>query len=305
MICWVCAGGVGPWGESGEHPLIVDYHMHLERDDYPGRCRMDRSRIEQYVEAARRRGVDEIAITEHAHRFTAFRPIMESVLTGERGYPQYREWAATAFHDDLGAYADALLEAKSAGLPVKVGIEVDWIPGREEEIARVLAPYPWDVVLGSVHFLGPWCVDFSPDVGWPERNVDEVFEAYYRELARAAASGLFDVLAHPDLVKKFGHWPSFDPAPLWRDVVRAAAGAGCCVEVSTAGLEKPVGEIYPALEFLRMFREAGVPITLASDAHVPEEVGRHMDAAVSWAKQAGYDRVAVFEGRAYRLESLP
>lgn len=279
--------------------------MHLERDEYGGPLPLHRSRIQQYVDAARRRGVDEIAITEHGHRFREFRPILEPVLTGDGAYPQYREWAATAFQDELSAYVDALMEARSAGLPVKVGIEVDWIPGREEEIARILEPYRWDVVLGSVHFLGSWCVDFSPEVGWPERNVDDVFEAYYRELARAAASGLFDVLAHADLIKKFGHRPSADPAPLWREVVRAAAAAGCCVEVSTAGLEKPVGEIYPALGFLRLFREEGVPITLASDAHGPEEVGRHMEAAVAWAREAGYDSVAVFEGRTYRLEPLP
>lgn len=285
--------------------MIIDYHMHLERDDYEGRCRLDTARIQQYVEAARRGGVDEIAITEHAHRFEAFRPILGPLLTGEGAYPEYAAWAATAFQDDLGAYVDALLEAKAAGLPVKVGIEVDWVPGREAEIARVLAPYPWDVVLGSVHFLGTWCVDFSPEVGWPGKDVDEVVEAYYRELARAAASGLFDVLAHPDLIKKFGHRPSFDPAPLWRDVARAAAAAGCCVEVNTAGLEKPVREIYPALGFLRTFHEHGVPITLASDAHGPDEVGRHLEAAVSWARQAGYEAVAVFEARARRLEPLP
>lgn len=285
--------------------MPIDYHVHLERDDHIGECRFNRGRILQYVEAARARGLKEIAVTEHCYRFRQFKPVVGPLLEGEGSYPEFRGWAEESFGEDLDQYVEALVAAKEEGLPVKVGLEVDWVPGREEEVAAILRPYPWDVLLGSVHFLGKWCIDYSAGVGWPEKDVDHVFATYYETLAEAAASGLFDVLAHPDLVKKFGHRPTLDLGPYWRAVAEAAKGAGCCVEISTAGLHKPVGEIYPSLPFLRVFHEAGVPITLASDAHEPGHVGRDVEEAVRWAREAGYREVVLFEGRKQRREPLP
>ena len=277
--------------------MLIDYHMHLEDDDYPGPCRFTVDRVREYVEAARGRGVQEIAVTEHGHRFRQFAGMMRPLLSEAAAFPEYRRWAASSFREDLDTYVSALQEAKAQGLPVKVGIEVDWIPGQEEPIAAALAGYPWDVVLGSVHFLGNWCIDFSPDVGWPERDVNSVYVTYCRAVAEAASSGLFDVLSHLDLVKKFGHRPTVDVSEEWQRVVEAAARAGCAVEVSTAGLRKKVGEIYPGADLLLRCREAGIPITLASDAHEPENVGYGLAEAVAWAKAAGYKQLVRFEGR--------
>lgn len=285
--------------------MLVDYHMHLERDTHKGKCRFTLQRVEEYVEAARRAGVDEIAVTEHVHWFRPFRPMMEPLLLGEGSHSAYREWAEACFHEELDEYVEVLVRAKQKGLPVKVGLEVDWIEGYEEDIARILEPYPWDILLGSVHFLGPWCIDFAPQVGWPERRVDDVYAQYLQQLEKLAASGLVDVLAHPDLPKKFGHRPAADMTPAWQRVAEAAARMGLSVEVSTAGLAKPVGEMYPSLELLRLFHEYDVPVTLASDAHAPEEVGRDLNKAVALAREAGCRSFAVYEGRTRRLEPLP
>ncbi|HEX6972604.1 MAG TPA: PHP domain-containing protein, partial [Limnochordia bacterium] len=138
--------------------MRIDYHMHLINDGHTGRCPYTRERIEAYVAAARARGVDEIGITEHDHRFTAFRPVLDYLLAPEvaERYPSQVEWLSRYFTEDLGEYVEALVSAQERGLPVKVGIEVDYAPGREEALRAALADHPWDYVLGSVHFVGTW-----------------------------------------------------------------------------------------------------------------------------------------------------
>jgi histidinol-phosphatase (PHP family) len=265
--------------------VIVDYHMHLRRP------RADREEIdhtveavEPYVERARERGVDEIGFTEHVYYFRETRSLWQTAYQLDRCVY------------DLERYVDAVFEAKRRGLPVKLGLEVDYVRGREEETRDILAPYPWDYLLGSVHFIGTRGIDGPPrlldDVG-----VDEAWRRYFDELAAAARSGLFDVLAHPDLVKMWGVRPERpDYEPL------LAALDGVCLEISSAGLRKPVGELYPAPELLGSARERGVQVTFASDAHLPDDVGRDFDRVVALASEAGYDTVTVFDGRSGRQE---
>jgi len=269
--------------------VIVDYHMHL-RDRHGsepgGRYRLDR--LERHVEQARRAGVDEIGITDHGYHFRQGDAIWDV------------PWMQERCGDDLDEYVATIEEGKRRGLPVKLGLEVDFLPQRVCELAALLGQYPWDYLLGSVHFVGGRSVDmdatFADDAGW---------RAYFAALAEAASSGLFDVLSHPDLVKFFGLRPEQSVVDELHDAAAAAiARADVCVEVSAAGLHKPVGEIYPDASLLRQCRELGVPITLASDAHEPEHVGRDVDRAAAHARAAGYDTVTVFEGRHRRQEPL-
>src|SRR5690606_14791709 len=155
----------------------------------------------------------------------------------------------------LERYVEAVAAARDRGLPVKLGLEVDWFPGAEDALAAILEPYPWDYVLGSVHFLDGWPIDVTPDYGWPERDVAATYRAYFAALAGAAESGLFDILAHPDLVKKFGHRIE-DATDHYRQVVDAAGRAGVALEVSTAGLRVPARELYPAPAFLQLAARA-------------------------------------------------
>ncbi|MDX6423809.1 MAG: hypothetical protein QOI67_1280, partial [Gaiellaceae bacterium] len=172
-------------------------------------------------------------------------------------------------------------------------LEVDWVPERAGELAQVLEPYPWDYLIGSVHWIGGLAVDQQPGL-WAGRSVEEVWALYARELEAAARSGHFDVLAHPDLVKIFGDRVEWD----WQPVIDALGGVA--LEVSTAGLSKPVGELYPDAALLRGAQR----ITLASDAHVAEDVGRDFEAAVDHARAAGFETVTVFDGRSSRQEPL-
>lgn len=274
--------------------MIVDYHMHLRgpSNGREGPVELSADAVERFVEQAEARGVDEIAFTEHMYYFREAEPLLS--------FPYHRERVA----HDLDAYCDAILEAKGRGLPVKLGLELEWIPGRDEELAGIMRPYPWDFLLGSVHLVDGEAVDLEPGV-WGQMSVEDVWRRYFAELGDLAASGLADVLAHPDLVKIFGR----RPAPkvvgaCHEEAATAIAEAGVAVEVSTAGLRKPVGELYPDAGFLARCRERGVGATLASDAHVAHDVGRDFEAGIEHLRSAGYETVTVFEGRVARQEPL-
>jgi len=266
--------------------VIVDYHMHLRNGR--GEIAHDTLAVDPFVESAREAGVDEIGFTEHVYYFRQTRSLWTVPYHTER------------CHYDIEAYVAAVVAAKDRGLPVKLGLEVDYVPGREEETRELLAPYPWDYLLGSLHYIDGLGVDNEPRIV-ETVGVEEAWRMYFEALAVAARSGLFDSLSHPDLVKIFGaRAASFD----YGAVVAEIADSGVAVEVSTAGLHKPVRELYPHPEFLAACRERDVPVTLASDAHSPEVVGRDFDRALELLRSVGYDTLTVFEHRRGRQEPL-
>lgn len=285
--------------------LLPDYHMHLESDEHAPPCPYTVERVALYVEAARRAGVAEIGISEHAHRFGQFRPVMEELFAaGRPQHPQVRRWLQGDFQEDLGRYAEAVLGAQARGLPVRLGIEVDYLPGQEDAIRDALAGVPWDYVIGSVHFVDGRCIDCSPSITWPEADVDVIWERYYQLMAQAAASGLFDVISHPDLPKKFGHRPGRFPEAAFEEFLQKARAAGVAVEINTAGLRKPAQEIYPASALLRRMVQAGLDVHLGSDAHDPFEIGAGFERALQWARAAGVRRVVRWRHRRREYQSL-
>lgn len=175
---------------------------------------------------------------------------------------------------------------------------------RQERLAEILVPYPWDYLLGSVHWVDGQAVDQRPGM-WEDLSVEEVWRRYVDALCELTRSGAVDVLAHPDVVKIFGQRPGEDElAELHGRIAAAAAEAGVSLEISTAGLRKPVAELYPDPALLFAAAAAGVPVTLASDAHEPSFVGVNFDAALELARSAGIETVTVFEGRSGRQEPL-
>ena len=274
--------------------MIVDYHMHLRgpANGREGPIELTVEAVERFVEQASARGVDEIAFTEHMYYFRQAEPFLD--------HPYQRARVA----HDLDDYCDAVASAKSRGLPVKLALEVEWLPGRSDELAEALRPYPWDFLLGSVHLLDGEAVDADPGV-WSLFPVDEVWRRYFAALGDLARSGLADVLAHPDLVKIFRRRPPREAVEACHEEAAAAvAEAGVAVEVSTAGLRKPVGELYPDAGFLARCRDRCVGATLASDAHVAHDVGRDFEVGIELLESVGYETVTVFEGRAGRQEPL-
>jgi histidinol-phosphatase (PHP family) len=272
--------------------LLVDYHMHLRGPDNGVAARYSADRADEYVAQARAAGIDEIGFSDHVYYFRQTRELWEI------------PWLAERSADDLEEYVDAVLEAKRRGLPVKLGLEVDYFPGIERELRELLAPYPWDYLLGSVHFVDGFPVDQQPGLT-DKLPAGEAWRRYFVWLRNAARSGLFDALSHPDLVKIFGvRAPDEETHYLHVETADAIEAAGVCVEISAAGLHKPVGELYPDRTLLELCHDRGVPVTLASDAHRPEHVGRDVDRAAALAREMGYETVTVFDGRKRRQELL-
>ncbi|MGZ5326661.1 MAG: histidinol-phosphatase HisJ family protein, partial [Solirubrobacterales bacterium] len=247
--------------------------------------------VDRYLAAARAAGIEELGVSEHVYRFR------EALEVWDHPF-----WVEQAI-DDLDAYC-----AFVRTTPLKLGIEADWVPGREQQVAALLDARDFDYVVGSVHFLGSEAVDHEGwDVWEGSADPDEVWRRYFEALADAARSGLFDVLAHPDLVKVWGKGrprPDGDPRRYYEPLVEAVAESGIAVEVSTAGLRKPAGEIYPAPELAAMCVEAGADFALSSDAHLPEQVGYKYERAVELMRGWGIDEICVFERRERRIEPL-
>ncbi|MFZ5631882.1 MAG: histidinol-phosphatase HisJ family protein [Bacillota bacterium] len=260
--------------------MMPDYHIHTSR------CGHARGEMPEYIARAREKGFKEIGFADHVPMYW---------LPGER-----RDPGLAMAEGDFPGYVGAVINLRKGYTDINVllGVEVDYVPGWEKKASRVLSDHPFDYVIGSVHYIDGWAFDHPGQVdGYSRRDIEDVYRSYFDLLCRAAGSGLFDVIAHPDLVKKFGHRPGKAPMELYRQAAGAFARAGVCVEVNTAGLRYPAGEIYPALEFLRLCRVEGVPAVTGSDAHDPELVGSGFDQARALLLEAGYREVAVFRGR--------
>jgi histidinol-phosphatase (PHP family) len=272
--------------------VLTDYHVHLRPDeaDTPAGRFFTAGNAERYRETAAERGIEELGVSEHIHRFTAALEIWQ--------HPFWREQA----HDDLERYVEFVREETD----LRLGIEMDYVEGREDQIANVLDRHEWDYVVGSVHFLRQEAVDMRGefDVWGRGERPERVWARYFETLAHAALSGLYDVMAHPDLVKVWGVMPETDPRRYYEPAVEAFLEAGVAVEVSTAGLRKPVGEIYPSRAFLEMVADAGLPIALSSDAHLPEHLGFGYDQAIELLGEVGISELSVFEGRRRRSEAI-
>ena len=232
-----------------------------------------------YARVAIERRLDEIGCSDHA-------PL------GNRD----TDW--TMKLKDLETYVGWVREAQKQlpQLSIKLGLEVDFIPGRQDWVRELAGLYPWDYFLGSVHYIGDWPVDRSAE-DWKDQDVEERWRQYFNLWTQAARTRLFDSLAHPDLPKKFNLRPTTDFTAVYEDALQVVAEADVAIEISTAGLRKLCREIYPSGQFLQIARRLGVPITLGSDSHIPQDVGLDFNEAVALGRACGYDRICRFTQR--------
>jgi len=281
---------------------VLDYHVHLwphgQRDRAP-----TVEELSEYCALAAGAGVGEIAVTEHLFRFRSARDLLGDFWDDDPD-PNLRAAMARYWddhaHADLDDYVATVMEAKAAGLPVLLGLEVDHYPGLMAKVAGLLAGYPFDVLLGSVHWIGAWLFDWLEDpemvAEWGRRGIDAVWDAYTTCLEELADSATCDVLAHPDLAKVAGHRPAA-PDEFHDRIAEAAARTGMAAEVSSAGWRKPAAEAYPAPDLLTKLAAAGVPVTTASDTHGPGQVAFRSDDLRQLLGAAGYTELAAFRGR--------
>lgn len=253
-----------------------DYHTHTVR------CGHASGEPGEYVLAAQKLGLIGIGIADHLPLL----PEPDPQLSMSAG--------------DLQHYV-ADVQALKAGFPgyVLLGVEADYRPQTVPEVRSLLEEFPFDYVIGSVHHLGNWGFDDPRQVDeYDDRDIDEVWIEYLELVGDAAESGLFTILGHLDLVKKFGYRPTRVLALELDHLVDRIARSGVLVEINTAGLHKPAAEAYPTLDILRRLCGAEVAITFGSDAHLPEQVGRDFAHAVELAQAAGYQGFASLEAEA-------
>jgi histidinol-phosphatase (PHP family) len=281
---------------------VLDYHLHLwPHSQSDAQTTVDQ--VAAYCERAAARGITEIAVTEHLFRFTQAKDRLGGFwddLPGDALRPGMAAYWDHHARVDLDDYVEVVQAVKDAGLPVVLGLEVDYYQDRMDDVADLLDGYPFDVLLGSVHWLGTWRFDVLSDpqvmAEWDHRAVDQVWDEYTRAVEELAASGVCDVLAHPDLVKITGRVPHV-PDEFYDRIAEAAVRSGMAAEVSSAGWRKPIGEEYPAPPLLRRLVDRGVPLTTASDAHALPDVAERADDLRDLLTAAGVDSLRGFRQR--------
>ena len=255
----------------------ADYHMHTPL------CRHAVGEPTEYAARAVELGLTEIGFSDHS-------PMRQD---------DFDNWRMR--FDQLDDYVAQVRRAQATfpQLTIKLALEVDYLPGHEAWIAELAARHPWDYFIGSVHYVSDsWAVDNPEKLSeWKHRDPFEVWTVYFERLTMAAASGLFEIIGHADLPKKFGFIPTQDCTPLFERFLAAARQRDVAIELNTSGRRKACREIYPSRPLLQLARQIGVPITFGSDAHAPGEVGMDFTEAVAFARSVGYTHCRRFTQR--------
>jgi histidinol-phosphatase (PHP family) len=264
--------------------MPADYHTHTPL------CRHAEGEPEAFIDHAIAAGLTEYGVSDHAPQIPE---PFDDWRMADSDFPAYLEWIERARQHSAGR------------IPVRAGLECDWLTGCEPWIETLASRHEWDYLIGSVHYLGDWDFDNPKWLGrWAASDVELVWARYRDTYVRMADSGLFDILAHPDLVKKFCHVPEGGLDRFYEPVIDAVAASGAVIEINTAGLHKPCAEVYPAPRFLELACSAGIGLVISSDAHAPQEVARDFSVAVEIAKAAGYQETALFEKRRRHSEPM-
>lgn len=218
--------------------------------------------MSDYIDAAIALGMTQFGVSDHGPAY--FRP-------GDHPLPGTQMARSELPHYISDALA--LKQQYEGRIAVKLGVEADFIPGQEAELAEILQAHPFDYVLGSVHYA--YDISIFSRTRWETEAAANVYTEYYRLVQRAAALGLFDILSHLTAVEAYGPPLPDDLAErLYPPVAQAIAASGCLVEINTSGYRKMGGDDpFPNRRMLRHLIAAGVPLTFGSDCHKPEEVG--------------------------------
>lgn len=250
----------------------TDYHIHTLYSD-------GKATPEEYIAAAISEGIREIGFSEHLNL------IIEK-----------QNWCINILK--VPAYISHIksLQKTEKRIKVRLGLEVDYFPGKENIIYDFIHKLYLDYVIGSVHYLGETTVDSGPEY-YEGKNIDDLYQSYFNIVNEAVASGLFDIIAHCDLVRIYNYKPVADPEPLYRKLAKEMSKHDVAIEINTNGKNRPVGDFYPDRRFLKIFYEENVPACVNSDSHIPARIGQHFDEAYGLLKEAGYKEMAVFSKR--------
>jgi len=266
---------------------VPDYHMHTPR------CNHAIGSVQEYADAAIACGMQQIGMSDHS-------PM-----------PDFYDKPWRMDQSEMIDYRAEVERAQAtcAGtLQIRLGLEADYHPGTESYVEAMINDHAWDYVIGSVHYIGDWAFD-NPDTidEWDHRNIDDAYCSYFELVARSAATGLFDIIGHPDLIKKFGQRPTADStrvAEAEEAMLQAVLASGAALEISSAGLRKPVGEIYPHHRIVQRAAALAIPFSFGSDAHAPTEVGHGMDNCLTELAAVGVREIASFHKRQRTMQAI-
>lgn len=255
----------------GNNKWIMDYHIHTTLSDGKGNHK-------DYIKTAQKRKIDEIGFSDHL--------CLKKV-----------SWAMELSH--ISSMIETINHLKeNSKAVIKLGIEMDYFLGYEDNIKEIIDSIPFDYVIGSVHFINDWTVDHPDNISeYDKWDIDELYKVYFNLVQMAAKSKLFDIIGHPDVIKKFGFKPKRDISILLEETAEVFKNSGICVEINTSGLTKPCKEIYPGKKLIKMCFDKGVPVTLGSDAHRPKDIGQYFDKALELLKDVGYTEIVQFAKR--------
>lgn len=267
---------------------MIDYHTHHAR------CGHAIGQLEDYVLRGIEIGLTQLGLSDHM-------PLIHvdpATYLPEMAMPM----------DELPRYVEECLMLKEKykdQIDIRVGLEGDFIEGYEETIERIVTGYPWDYVIGSVHFLGTWDIsDARQLAGWEGKNKYKVYEQYYDAVQKAARSRLYDFLGHIDVIKRFNMRPDEDVTALEDETLNVIAASGMAIEVNASGLRMPCEELFPGPRMIRRAFDLGIPLTVGSDAHRPDRLSQYLDQAYAAVRQAGYTQLATFERRQRKLMDI-
>ena len=253
---------------------MVDAHVHIERGPY------EIEWIEQFVDYAIKREIDSLYLLEHSHRFIEF----SNLYAKFAAYNDYQaKWLSNKLNIPLGSYTALINRVRSHKWPIEIkfGLEVCYDERHEDLIYRLKRSFDWDFFTGSVHWIDGWGFDHKPEF-WEDKEPEKIYVRYYEIMKKLVKSGLFDILAHPDSIKCFGHLPDIDPTSQYRELAVLLNKTNMKVEQS-AGLR--INYNHPELgmnkHLLTLCKENNVSIITASDAHKPEDVGRFIREMIS------------------------
>lgn len=255
-------------------PILYEQHMHTPL------CRHALGEPEEYAEVARQRGLAGIVVTCH-------NPWPNGLMPGSRMLPG--EWPE---------YLDLVAQAREAcaeWCDIRAGLEVDYLPGHEESIARLLDSTTLHHVLGSVHPYEEYQAIYR-------RGTDLEFQqTYFEHVAASAESKLFDTIAHPDLIKNMvREWSVEEMMPVIRDTLDRIAATGVAMELNTSGLNKRRPEMNPGPQILREMALRKIPVVIGSDAHWPTRAAAQWEEAMDELEAAGYSDISFFLDRQRR-----
>lgn len=257
----------------------TDYHSHTKYSDGHGWP-------EDYIPFAIKRGISELGFSDHL------------TLTEEQ-----QDWSIKP--SQLGEYCDRILSLNknNSNIKIKLGLEIDFLPGKEDDIKAIINSYPFDYTIGSIHYLDGESVDLGPEY-YQNRDLESLYSIYFETVAQAASTGLFNIMGHIDLVRMFGYFPSADLSTLYRKLAKSLKKSNVTVEINTNGRNKVLNDFYPDPVYLNIFREEGVSVCVNSDSHFPNGVGQYFDEAYAMIIGCGFKEMVTFNQRKMTLRKI-